>query len=151
VPSSATTLGVGYKIGNGLGFLGGDIVISPAPHIALDLQGNTFSAATTSGTATGYGLAPALQIYFNQPGISTPYTSVGYVFAKLSLGNVNASASGFFIDAGYEWKWSFGMGIIVGGGVCYLGNIKATDGYTTINKDAGLIPSIEAGIRWMFL
>jgi hypothetical protein len=43
------------------------------------------------------------------------------------------------------------MGIIVGGGVCYLGNIKATDGYTTINKDAGLIPSIEAGIRWMFL
>ena len=149
VPASATTLGLGYKIGNGLGFLGGDILLSPAPHVVLDLQANTFSAATDSGTATGFGLAPALQFYLNQPGLSTPYASAGYVYAELKLGNAKASASGFFVDFGYEWKWSFGMGVVVGGGVCYLGNIKATDG--SINHAVGLIPSIEAGIRWMFL
>src|SRR5450759_5354287 len=58
-PATATHLGIGYKIGNGLGFLGGDIVVSPIPHVVLDLQANTFSANTSSGTATGFGLAPA--------------------------------------------------------------------------------------------
>jgi len=150
-PATATHLGIGYKIGNGLGFLGGDIIVSPIPHVVLDLQANTFSLTTSSGTATGFGLAPALQMDIRPPGVSTPYIGVGWVYAKLSLNNVIASASGIFINAGYEWKWSFGMGIILGGGVCYLGKISATDGTTTITQDAQLLPSLEAGIRFMFL
>src|SRR4051794_1657238 len=56
-PATSTHLGVGYKIGNGIGFLGGDLIISPIPHLALDLQANTFSVATSSGSAHGYGVA----------------------------------------------------------------------------------------------
>jgi hypothetical protein len=76
---------------------------------------------------------------------------VGYVYAKLSLDNVTASASGMFINAGYEWKWSFGMGILLGGGVCYLGKIQSTDGTTTISRDAQILPNLEFGLRFMFL
>jgi len=150
-PATATHFGVGYKIGNGLGFLGGDLIVSPLPHVVLDLQANTFSANTTSGTATGFGLAPALQFDIRDPGRSTPYVGVGYVYAKLSLDNVTASASGMFINAGYEWKWSFGMGILLGGGVCYLGKIQSTDGTTTISRDAQILPNLEFGLRFMFL
>ena len=31
-------VGVGFKIGNGMGFVGGDLIISPIDHLTLDLQ-----------------------------------------------------------------------------------------------------------------
>ena len=46
-------VGVGYKIGNGLGFVGGDIIISPVDHLTLDLQANWFSFANGSERASG--------------------------------------------------------------------------------------------------
>jgi|GEM_PF-1822952 len=150
-PAKATHFGVGYKIGNGLGLLGGDIILSPLPQVVLDLQANTFSVNTDYGTATGFGIAPALQLELRPPGISTPYIGAGYVYAKLGLNDVTASASGVFINAGYEWKWSFGMGIILGGGLCYLGKIEATDGSTTISQGAQWFPTLEFGLRFMFL
>jgi hypothetical protein len=149
--ASATHVGLGYKIGNGLGFLGGDLIISPLPHVVLDLQASSFSAGTSSGTATGWGIAPALQVDIREPGRSTPYLSLGYVYATLSIDNVTASGSGVSLNAGYEWKWPFGMGILVGGGICHFGNLKATGGTTTISRDAQFIPVLEAGIRFMFL
>lgn len=36
-------------------------------------------------------------------------------------------------------------------GICYVGEIHASDGVTTIRRDAELLPMIEAGIRFMFL
>ncbi len=150
-PASATHVGLGYKIGNGLGFLGGDLIISPIPHVVLDLQASTFSVGTSSGTATGWGVAPALQFHIREPGRSTPYVGLGYVYATLSLDNVTASGSGVSVNAGYEWKWTSGLGILVGGGICYLGNLEATDGTTTISRRSQFIPMLEAGIRFMFL
>jgi tetratricopeptide (TPR) repeat protein len=149
--ASATHLGLGYKIGNGLGFAGADIILSPAPHLVFDLQANVFSAATDSGTAQGYGLAPAVQAYFNDPGVSTPYVGAGFVYAALSLNNIRASASGAFFNAGYEWKWNWGMGILLGAGVCYLGSIEATDGYNTISQSGGAHFNVESSLRFMFL
>src|SRR5438477_7517055 len=57
-------LGVGYKIGNGLGFVGGDILVSPIDHLTFDLQANWFSATSSGTSANGYGLAPAVQFHF---------------------------------------------------------------------------------------
>jgi hypothetical protein len=150
-PATATHLGLGYKIGNGLGFVGGDLIISPAPHLVFDLQANTFSANTTSGTATGYGLAPAVQGYLREPGVSTPYFSLGYLYATLALSGVTASLHGFFLNAGYEWKWTSGFGILLGGGVAYFASLKATDGVTTIEQSGGAHFNLEVGFRFMFL
>ena len=150
-PATSTHFGLGYKIGNGLGFVGGDVIISPLPHLVLDLQANTFSASTSSGTATGYGLAPAVQFYLREPGVSTPYFSAGYLYATLALNDVTASLNGFFVNAGYEWKWTSGFGILLGGGVSYFASLKATDGVTTIQESGGAHFNLEVGFRFLFL
>jgi hypothetical protein len=154
-PAAATVvtkrLGVGYKIGNGLGFLGADLVIAPIDHLALDLQFNYLSFATETGTATGYGLAPAVQGRLFAGQVSTPYLGLGFVRASMSLDEVSASTNGFFANVGYEWRWASGVGIILGGGVAVLGNVHATDGVTTIDQEGGAHFNLEAGLRYMFL
>jgi hypothetical protein len=149
-PASATHLGIGYKIGNGLGFVGADVIVSPAPHLAFDLQASRFTASSGDGTtATGFGLAPALHLYLREPGVSTPYLSLGYVYATLNLNGVTASVHGAFLNAGYEWKWSNGLAIIVGGGAVVLANVNATNGIDSISYSGGWHLNIEAGLRYM--
>lgn len=145
-----THFGLGYKVGNGLGFAGGDLIISPVPHVALDLQANYMSVSTSYGTAGGYGLAPAIQVYLAEPGHHTPYIDVGYIYATMSLQTVKASASGYFLNGGYEWKWFSGrFCLLLGAGIEYLGTIYATDGVTTINTPGGVHFNIEVSPRIM--
>lgn len=144
-------VGVGYKIGNGLGILGADLVITPVDHITLDLQGNWYSASANGDRASGYGVAPALQYHFHSGWGSSAYIGAGYLYAKMTLSGVSASGQGGFLNAGYEWRWTSGLGIMVGGGIGYLGQISVTDGTTTIKNNGGALPMIEAGIRYMFL
>jgi hypothetical protein len=148
-PASATHVGLGYKIGNGLGFVGGDLIVSPAAHVALDLQANWFRVSTSTGRANGYGLAPGLQLYLRQPGVSTPYLSLGYIYATLALNDVRATLQGGFANAGYEWKWSNGLAILVGGGASRVASARATDGFTTVDYAGGWFLNIEAGLRFM--
>jgi hypothetical protein len=143
--------GVGYKIGNGLGFLGADVIIRGIPHVTFDLQANYFSVSSTgTDSASGYGLAPTVQLQWSPVG-HTPYLGLGYVYAHVSSGQATASASGFLINAGYEWRFASGIGILVGGGAAYLGNIQATNGVDTISVAGGWHPNLEAGLRYYFL
>jgi len=72
----------------------------------------------------------AFDMVTRPPGVSTPYLSLGYVYATLTLDNVRASLHGGFANAGYEWKWRSGLAILVGGGAAVLASISATDGVT---------------------
>jgi hypothetical protein len=145
-------IGIGFKIGNGMGFVGGDVIISPVNHLTLDLQANYLSTGVTGGgTATGYGLAPTLQGHLFSGQVSSPYLGVGALYATMSMEGVTASASGVVANAGYEWRWASGLGILLGGGIGYLGNIHATDGVTTVDAPGGSRFNIEAGLRYMFL
>jgi hypothetical protein len=150
-PATNSHVGIGYKIGNGLGFLGADAIVSPVPHLALDFQISVFSVATPAGSADGMGLAPMLQVYFNDPGRSTLYLGVGWIHAAASLQNVNASVSGWAANLGYEWKWQSGFGILLGGGVAILGNATATDGTTTVSISGGVHPNLEVSFRFMLI
>ena len=151
-PTVHKHLGVGFKIGNGMGLVGGDVLISPIPHLTLDLQASYLSTGVSGGsTATGYGLAPTLQGHLFAGQRSSPYIGVGVLYATLTLENVTASASGVVANAGYEWRWSSGFGILLGGGVGYLGKINATDGVTTVESPGGAHVNLEAGLRFMFL
>src|SRR4051794_20625036 len=69
-------LGVGYKIGNSLGYVGADLILSPIPHLALDLQASWFSRKLG---ASGFGGAAGVHAYLYDKGRSTPYLSAGYV------------------------------------------------------------------------
>jgi hypothetical protein len=144
-------IGAGYKIGNGLGFVGGDLIIAPVEHLSLDLQANWFSAASGDSSASGYGLAPALQFHLFDGQVSSPYAGVGYIYATLSLDGVTASAQGVFANVGYEWRWDSGFGILLGGGVGHLGAIRATNGVQTVEAPGGTHFNLEVGFRFMFL
>ena len=148
-PAPATHVGVGYKIGNGVGFEGADLILSPAAHIAVDLQVNHFSASTGNRKAYGYAVAPALQLYLRPAGVSTPYLSVGYVYATLKLDDITASVQGGFVNAGYEWKWHNGLAILVGGGILVTSDATATNGVETISVSGDWNLNIEAGLRYM--
>jgi hypothetical protein len=144
-------LGVGYKIGNGLGFVGGDLIIAPLPHVTLDLQANWFSISSAGSSASGYGLAPSVQGHLFDGQVSSPYAGLGYVYATLSLDGVTASAHGVFANLGYEWRWDSGLGILLGGGVGQLGAITATNGAETVSSPGGTHFNLEVGLRFMFL
>jgi len=144
-------LGLGYKIGNGLGFVGADVIISPIDHVTADLQANWFSESANGTSATGYGIAPALQFHLRKGQVSSPYFGLGYLYATLTLGGVTASTSGGFVNAGYEWRWQSGLGILLGGGIGYLGNVHVTDGVQTLDAPGGTHPNLEVGLRYMFL
>jgi hypothetical protein len=152
----AHTLGVGYKLGDGIGFEGADVIISPAPHIVVDLFGSIFpvdsvSATGTTTTTNGYAFAPGVQYHLRDEGASTPYAAVGLQYAHLTLDGVSASAAGFYANLGYEWKWSWGLGVQLGGGLQYLQKGEATSGTTTLTFGGSVKPNLEFGLRYMFL
>jgi hypothetical protein len=147
-------VGVGYKIGNGLGFVGADLLLRLVPHVVFDLQANYVSVAEpvyggTNQTVTGYGLAPTVQFQLKPIG-HTPYLGIGMVYVHESLNNVTASATGLLINAGYEWRFASGVGVLVGGGIDDLGTRSATDGTTTIQQSGGVLFNLEVGVRYYF-
>jgi hypothetical protein len=145
-------VGVGYKLGNGIGFYGGDVVVNPLPHLSLDLYGAYVSQdADGGGTATGWALAPAVQGALFAGARSTPYVALGLQYVSLTLGGATASGTGFFVNLGYEWKWRSGLGIQLGGGIQHLSAIEATDGVTSVRTGGKTAPNIEFGVRYMFL
>jgi hypothetical protein len=144
-------VGVGYKIGNGLGFVGADLLVEPVEHLTFDLQANWFSASSNGDTATGFGLAPAVQFHFKGGQVSSAYVGAGYLYARLALNDVVASAQGGFFNAGYEWRWTNGLGILLGGGIAHLTSVHATDGINTVETKGGTFPNLEVGVRYLFL
>jgi hypothetical protein len=144
VAPSDPLLGVGYKIGNGIGFLGADILVTPLPHVSLDVH-----VAYAPGFDSAYAMAPALQAHLFT-GRSTPYAAVGMQYVWARLGEVTASGTGFFANLGYEWKWTWGLGVQLGGGVQRLNEISATDGTRTATVGGKVAPNLEVGLRYRF-
>src|SRR5262245_53209777 len=87
-----TGVGVGYKIGNGLGFAGGDVILRFIPHVVFDLQANYVSVGGDAGSATGYGFAPTVQGQLFELG-HTPYLGLGFVYCKMTLNDAAGSGS----------------------------------------------------------
>lgn len=146
-------VGVGYKIGNGIGFLGADLLLRLIPHVVFDLQANYVSVSETvygaSQSVTGYGLAPTVQFQLKPIG-HTPYLGIGMVYVHESLNDVTASATGLLVNAGYEWRFASGVGVLVGGGIDDLGELSATNGTTTIKQSGGVLFNLEVGVRYYF-
>lgn len=147
------SVGVGYKIGNGIGFLGADVLLRLIPHVVFDLQANYLSLSESvygaSQTVTGYGLAPTVQFQLKPIG-HTPYLGIGMVYVHESLNEVTASAMGLLVNAGYEWRFASGVGVLVGGGIDEVGTLSATNGTTTIKQSGGLLFNLESGVRYYF-
>jgi hypothetical protein len=147
------TFGVGYKLGDGIGVLGGDVIIHPAPHLTFDLYAAFMPVSVGSQSGTIYAAAPAIQTELFDGQRSTPYGAIGMQWASLTLGGATASGYGAYANIGYEWKWKGGFGIQLGGGVQYLQKVSATDSQSGMTYETGgkLNPNLELGLRYMFL
>jgi hypothetical protein len=144
-------IGVGYKMGNGLLFKGGDIIIAPVPHLAFDLQASYVTInASGGGKATGWGIAPSVQGRLYSGQIGTPYASVGLIHASLSFNGLDVTRNGFFANLGWQWRWPQGFEILLGAGFGHAGKVFKTNGVTTISADEVSSPNLEFGVRYMF-
>lgn len=154
--TDAQPFGIGYKIGNGIGVLGADAIVRAIPYVSVDLQANYLSESVNNGygatqTATGYGFAPTIQAQLKPVG-HTPYLGLGFAYVHLTLGDVTGSASALLVNAGYEWRFASGVGILVGGGIADIGSIHAmsADGSSSISESGGVHFNLEAGVRYYF-
>jgi hypothetical protein len=147
-------IGIGYKIGNsGLDsawdLLGGDVFIRPAPHLALDLQGNYKAVGDTTGNfATGFSLAPevSLELY---PFGGTPYIALGALYERVSdFGGETASGTGFFFNTGYDYPLSPAISARLGFGIVHLPKLS----FDLVGpiQTGGSTANVEAGVRYMF-
>ena len=144
-------VGIGYKAGNGIGFLGGDLIVNPMPHLGLDLHAAVFPVSGNGENGLIYAVAPAVQGFLFAGQRSTPYVSVGVVYAHLTLGGATASVLGTFVNVGYEWRWRSGLGVQLGGGIGYINKAEATDGQSMVSFGGNINPNLEIGVRYMFL
>jgi hypothetical protein len=143
-------LGLGYKIGNGLGFVGLDFVAGISPRISVGLQGNYLSFTNSfDERATGYGVVPFAQFRL-WPAGSTPYLVAGPLYATLSSDDVTASGFGGIANLGWEWMWRSGLSLNIGAGVGYLGSIEATNGFSSIERSGGAHFNLESALRYYF-
>lgn len=117
-------LGIGYKLGNGIGFTGADLIINPLSNLSLDLQ-----VATTEGVVA---FAPALQLHLDPAG--GPYVGVGYQRA----GSDAAAVNGAFGNVGWQWKPLTNLGVQLGVGYQQI-----------MGGEGGL--NFEFGTRYFFL
>jgi hypothetical protein len=155
--TDAQPFGIGYKIGNGIGVVGGDVIVRAVPYVALDLQANYLSisqseqGAGTTVTASGYGFAPTVQGQLKPVG-HTPYVGLGFAYAHLTLGGTSGSVSALLVNAGYEWRWASGVGVLIGGGIQDIGSVHlvSADGSSSISEAGGVHFNLEAGLRYYF-
>ena len=148
-PGEWRQVGLGYKLGNGIGFFGGDAIVCPFPHLCGDLQGAFLRIATDSETAYGFGLAPELQLQLFVGHHGTPYVGAGVNYAHIILGDATGEAFGVFANVGYVYTFSFGLGLEVGVGGGYLSQAKATSATSEVTMGGKAYFNIEAGLRYM--
>jgi hypothetical protein len=69
----------------------------------------------------------------------------------LSNDSVGGYVTGFVANAGYEWRFASGLGVLVGGGVQDHGPVHVTRG-SAVNESKWSGPSfnLEAGLRYFF-
>lgn len=149
VPAATKRLGVGYKAGNGLGYLGADLNVTALSHVDVDLQVGWFNEKYG---ASGFGMAPTIRLTWNGAGRSTPFLALGVTYFRLTFdGGARGSGDGGLANLGYEWKWPSGLGIVLGGGILYLRDVRASDRRTMILGAEGLHANLEFGVRYRFL
>ena len=142
-------LGVGYKAGNALGGIGGDLIVSPLPHLEIDLQMSWFPRKY-GGPA--FGITPTIRGTLNGPGRSTPYLSAGFTYRWLRFANgTPGSSDGVIANLGYLWKWTSGFEVLAGGGLLYMRRVEASDPGIFIYGAEGLRFNLEFGLRYRFL
>lgn len=129
----------GYKVGNGLGLLGADVVVMPAARWALDLQ--------LAKSATGVDFAPALQYQFDNAG---DYVALGYERTAYEVLGQVMGRNGLFANVGRQWQPLPWLGVIAGIGYQYGFGARDTVADQTVDTPGYGGLNVELGVRYVF-
>jgi hypothetical protein len=145
-------LGVGYHIGNGWGFVGGDVIVQVVDHLTLDLMVNRLSVDAGGGQdATGWAFGGEAQLHLKEGWQPSFYLGLGISRGSLSLEDVTASGVLTFANVGYDIRLANGLGILIGCGVQHLGTVHGSSAQASIDVEGYTSFNLEAGLRFMFL
>jgi hypothetical protein len=108
----------------------------------------------TAVTYSGVGFAPALHAQIRAVG-HTPYLSAGATYMRLAAHRedetVTGSGTGFFANAGYEWRFASGVGVIAGAGVGDIVSMHFANSASTLDGSPSVVYfNIEGGLRYFF-
>jgi len=147
--------GVGYAASSLLGAAAGSVLFRPDPHWTVDLRGSYLYPRLSRSGATGFALAPTLEFGSCRPGrhecVVWPYVALGGLYRHLGLQQVSAGAAGAIAKVGFQLRWDVGLAFHLAYGIAYSGQLRATDGTTTIDDDSGFDAKyFELGLRYMF-
>lgn len=146
VAQAERTLGAGYKVGNGHGLYGGEMLARATPRLWFVL----YAGATWEEGGKGLALVPTVQANLRGGDVSTPYASLGVEYATVRFDDVWAHGFGFLINAGYEWHLRDGLALQLGVGVRAMREVQGSRDMTTVAQPAFISPNAEIGLRYRF-
>lgn len=151
-PHRQRYLGIGYKLGDGIGFAGADLIVSPVSHLTLDLFASYLSVTASDGSSGGtIALAPAIQVHLFDGWRSSPYVALGVQYVSITVGGATATGTGAFGNIGWDFRFTNGFGILAGIGVQEF-QATASNGGTMVTVGSnGPAFNLELGLRYMLL
>jgi hypothetical protein len=151
-------VGLGWKVGNGLGPRGADLVVAPWPSLAFELHVAALREEVDEPTPdepTGWGIVPLARLYplanrSNATGV-TPHVSAGVHYSRWEFGALRWSRTELVVNGGPEWRWS-GLRLLLGAGIHYARRgLRRSNGSEWVEVDGGRpLLNLEAGLRYMF-
>lgn len=150
-PAVRTThVGLGWHGGNGLGYLGGDVIVFASQRLALDVQLAFHREDLGMASLTSYAVAPAVRAYLRGEGF-TPYAAVGAFLVRKTAGSLTWNRTGVFANVGPEWRSPSGFRIFLGAGLRYAPAVAVSNASDRIEEDREHGVNLEFGVRYMFL
>jgi hypothetical protein len=148
---------IGWAIGNGLGFLSGDVSRRVAPRVGVELQ--LAYAHEEPVDHTAYAIAPIVRAYLEPEG-SSFYAAAGVSVAWKSERSSGAVASfgprvswvsyAAFANLGHEWRWPSGLGIRLGAGMGWRPERSGGSGERAWHEERYRGVNLEGGLRYWF-
>jgi hypothetical protein len=143
--------------GGDLDSFGGGIIFAPFNHVALELPASFVLYHREVGNhpfdkiaARGYAFAPALQLQFSSEPGHTFFLAAGLRYMHLASSEKSGNAWGFVAGAGYEWRFQYGLGLLLSGEIERMQRIDLS-GTEEASAGGGLGVGLNVGLRYMLL
>lgn len=136
---------VGYRAGNGLGWLGLCAAVDVSPRAALGLEGGP----VLDDAADGAQVSLVGQLRLRASG-STPYLSFGHTRRWVHVGDVPLVNGGWLANAGYQRALGRRLELQLAIGLRVMGEAVGRDSapVTRVSQPGYVAPNLELGLRY---
>ncbi len=141
-------VGFGWHTGNGLGLLGGDVIVFAVQRLAIDVQLAYHHEDLGNAALTSYAVAPAVRAFLRSEGF-TPYAALGVFGVRKTAGSLTWNRTGVFANVGPEWRSPSGFRLFLGAGLAYVPAVRVSNAAERVEEDRYHGFNLEFGVRYM--